>query len=285
MASYKATPNLSIEINGIKHVYRDLGPTKGPVVVLLNHWGATLDYYDTYIVDELAKHFRVIALNYRGTGYSGGLVPTTVAELTDDILDIVGAHRLDKFHLFGFSLGGFVAQEIAILRPDLIDRLVLAGTGPAGGEGIEKIGSVSFLPILKGYLTFNDPRVFLFFPSEARTAADQFILRTTGERKKTYDKAFSVRVFLRQLRAIQAWGQQKKNDLSTFSRPVLVANGDNDFMVPSQNSKALAEQFQNSQLALYPNSGHGGIFQYHKQFSETLVRFLLDASDAPSARL
>lgn len=113
-SSYTSTPNLWIHVNAIKHVYREIGQRDGPVVVLLNHWGATLDYYDPYIIDALAKHFRVIALNYKGMGYSNGLVPTTVAELADDIIDIVDALHLAKFHLFGFSLGGFVAQEIAL---------------------------------------------------------------------------------------------------------------------------------------------------------------------------
>ena len=260
-------PTRRVDAAGATFVYRRLGPATGVPVILLNHWGAVLDNFDPRIVDGLAATRPVIAVNYRGVGASGGKAPLTVAEMAEDAIAVIRALGFDKVDLIGFSLGGFVAQDIVLKAPKLIRKLILAGTGPAGGEGIERVGPVSWPLVIKGMLTFRDPKYYLFFTSAAnsRRAAKHFLVRLK-ERKADRDKPITIGAFLRQLEAIKAWGEQPPQDLSAIAKPVLVANGDQDIMVPSRNSIDLARRLPNAELVLYEDAGHGGIFQYHETF-------------------
>lgn len=268
-------PNSRIDAAGTTFAYRRLGAQDSVPVILLNHWGAVLDNFDPRIVDGLAATRTVVAVNYRGVGASGGKAPLTVAEMAQDAIAVIRALGFDRVDLIGFSLGGFVAQDIALKEPQLIRKLILAGTGPAGGAGIEKVGPVSWPLILKGMLTFRDPKHYLFFTSSARgrRAAKDFLERLK-ERKTDLDKPITVAAFLRQLKAIKAWGQQGPQDLDTVQTPVLVANGDHDIMVPSSNSIDLARRLPNAELVLYEDAGHGGIFQNHDVFVKTALAFL-----------
>jgi pimeloyl-ACP methyl ester carboxylesterase len=148
-------------------------------VVLLNHWGANLDNFDPQIVDNISKGRRVIAINYRGIGLSSGIAPLTIGEMADDVISIIHKLGLKKVILFGFSLGGFVAQDIALKNPGLIEKLILTGTGPAGGTGINQVGKISWPLIIKGFLTFRDPKFYLFFTStkNGKTSANQYLNR------------------------------------------------------------------------------------------------------------
>jgi pimeloyl-ACP methyl ester carboxylesterase len=268
-------PTRRVDAAGATFVYRRLGAATGVPVILLNHWGAVLDNFDPRIVDGLAATRPVIAVNYRGVGASGGKAPLTVAEMAEDAIAVIRALGFDEVDLIGFSLGGFVAQEIVRKEPHLIRKLILAGTGPAGGEGIEQVGPVSWPLIIKGMLTFRDPKYYLFFTSAAnsRRAAKDFLERLK-ERKADRDKPITLGGFLRQLKAIKAWGKQAPQDLSAILKPVLVANGDQDIMVPSSNSIDLARRLPNAELVLYEDAGHGGIFQYHETFVKKVLAFL-----------
>ena len=268
-------PTWRVDAAGATFVYRRLGPATGVPVILLNHWGAVLDNFDPRIVDGLAATRPVIAVNYRGVGASGGKAPLTVAEMAKDAIAVIRALGFDRVDLIGFSLGGFVAQDIVLKEPNLIRKLILAGTGPAGGEGIEKVGPVSWPLIIKGMLTFRDPKYYLLFTSTAnsRRAAKDFLDRLK-ERKADRDKPITVGAFLRQLKAIKAWGKQAPQDLSVILKPILVANGDQDIMVPSSNSIDLARRLPNAELVLYEDAGHGGIFQHHEAFVRKALAFL-----------
>jgi pimeloyl-ACP methyl ester carboxylesterase len=268
-------PTRRVDAAWATFVYRRLGPATGVPVILLNHWGAVLDNFDPRIVDGLAATRPVIAVNYRGVGASGGKTPLTVAEIAEDAIAVIRALGFDEVDLIGFSLGGFVAQDIVRKEPDLIRKLILAGTGPAGGEGIEQVGPVSWPLIIKGMLTFRDPKYYLFFTSAAnsRRAAKDFLERLK-ERKADRDKPITLGAFLRQLKAIKAWGKQAPQDLSVILKPILVANGDQDIMVPSSNSIDLARRLPNAELVLYQDAGHGGIFQYHETFVKKALAFL-----------
>lgn len=277
-ARYIEAPNLSIDVRGTEFAYRDLGPRDGVPLVLFNHWGAVLDNFDPRIVDGLASRHRVIATNYRGIGASGGTAPTTVDEMALDGIALIRALGLDKVDLLGFSLGGFVAQDVALKAPGLVRKLILTGTGPAGGAGIEKVGAVSWPLMIKGMLTLRDPKFYLFFTSTAngREAAKAFLNRLK-ERTAGRDKGPTVSAFLRQLQAIKAWGRQAPQDLGSIKVPVFIANGDNDVMVPTSNTIDLARRLPDSELKIYPDAGHGGIFQYHEEFVPQALAFL--ASD------
>jgi pimeloyl-ACP methyl ester carboxylesterase len=274
-ACYIDAPNLCINVGGTDFAYRDLGPRGGVPLILFNHWGAVLDNFDPRIVDGLASKRRVIATNYRGIGASGGTAPVTIDEMARDAIALIGALGFEKVDLLGFSLGGFVAQDITLKAPDLVRKLILTGTGPAGGEGIDKVGPVSWPLMIKGLLTLRDPKFYLFFTSTAnsRGAAKDFLKRLK-ERKADRDKGPRSEAFLRQLKAIKNWGQQASQDLGSIRIPVLIANGDKDIMVPTANSIDMARRIPGAQLVIYEDAGHGGIFQNHADFVPKALSFL-----------
>ena len=268
-------PNQTIRVGGVPFAYRDLGPRGGIPLFMLNHWGAVLDNFDPRIVDGLARRHRVIAVDYRGIGGSGGSAPVTVDEMAQDTLALIRALGFDSVDLMGFSLGGFVAQDVAMKAPGLVRRLILTGTGPAGGQGIDRVGAVSWQLILKGLLTLRDPKFHLFFTSTAngRGAAGDFLERLK-ERQNARDKDPTPRAFLRQLKAIKAWGRQAPQPLDRIRIPVLIANGDHDIMVPTELSHDMARRIPNAQLVIYDDAGHGGIFQHHADFLRKALAFL-----------
>jgi pimeloyl-ACP methyl ester carboxylesterase len=272
---YVDAPNLTISVMGTTFAYRDVGPREGIPVVLLNHWGAVLDNFDPRIVDGLAREHRVIATDYRGIGASGGKAPVTIDEMALDAIALIRALGFEKVDLLGFSLGGFVAQDIALKAPDLLRKLILTGTGPAGGKGIKKVGATSWPLMIKGLLTLRDPKFYLFFTRSAnsRRAAKAFLNRLK-ERKANRDKEPTPGAFFRQLKAIKAWGRQRPQDIDRITIPVLIANGDNDVMVPTQNSIDIAKRIPGAQLVIYEDAGHGGIFQYHTDFVVKALSFL-----------
>jgi len=272
---YVDAPNLSISVAGTSFAYRDIGCREGVPLILLNHWGAVLDNFDPRIVDGLASKHRVIAVDYRGIGGSGGTAPLTVDEMARDVIALIAALGFEQVDLLGFSLGGFVAQQITLKVPGLVRKLILTGTGPAGGEGIEEVGAVSWPLIVKGLLTLRDPKFYLFFTSTAngRQAAQAFLSRLK-ERKAARDKGPTPSAFLRQLEAIKAWGRQTLQDLGSIRIPVLIANGDNDIMVPTANSTDMARRIPGAQLVIYKDAGHGGIFQHHAAFVPKALSFL-----------
>lgn len=274
-ARYIEAPNLSISIGGTAFAYRDIGPRSGVPLVLLNHWGAVLDNFDPRIVDGLASKHRVIATDYRGIGASGGKAPVTVGEMARDAIAFIRTMGFEKVDLLGFSLGGFVAQDITLKQPGLVRKLILTGTGPAGGKGIENVGAVSWPLMVKGLLTLRDPKFYLFFTSTAngRRAARAFLKRLK-ERKANRDKGAAPGAFLRQLKAIKAWGRQAPQNLGSIRLPVLIANGDNDIMVPTTNSIDMSQRIPGSQLVIYEDAGHGGIFQNHADFVTKALSFL-----------
>ncbi|GAC96096.1 alpha/beta hydrolase fold [Pseudozyma hubeiensis SY62] len=275
MTTFAATaPNRRVLVDGIAFAYRDLGPRDGVPVVMLNHWGATLDNFDPKIVDGLASKHRVIALNYRGLGLSEGSVRDSVSDMADDMCAVIHELGLAQVDLLGFSLGGFVAQEITVRHPRLVRKLVLTRTGPAGGEGVGTWGSMPWL-FLKSLLTLRDPKYYLFFPPSpnGRSAAEDFLSRI-AERKVERDASPSALAFYRQTLAAKAWGKRTPQNLGTIEIPVLIVNGDNDVMVPTDGSRDIAARIPKSQLILFEDSGHGAIFQYHEAFVVKCLAFL-----------
>ena len=193
--------------------------------------------------------------------------------MAKDAVTFIHALGFDQVDLFGFSMGGMIAQVIAQEEPQLVRKLILAGTGPAGGEGIDKVTRISYLDIARGLLTRQDPKQFLFFTRtpNGRRAGKEFLARLE-ERTNERDKAISVGSFRAQLKAIHRWGQQQPADLSGIRQPVLVANGESDRMVPSENSVDLDRRLPDSQLSLYPDAGHGGMFQFHERLRQAGAR-------------
>ena len=195
--------------------------------------------------------------------------------ITDDSIALIRALGFEKVDLLGCSLGGFVAQDIALKAPALLRKLILTGTGPAGGKGIDKVWSVSWPLMLKGLVTLRDPKSYLFFTASAngQHAAKDFLKRLKA-RKHSRDKGPTPSAFLQQLKAITAWGRQPPQDLTSLHIPTLIANGDSDIMVPTVNSSELARRIPNAQLIICQDAGHGGIFQYHTDFVAKTLAFV-----------
>ncbi|HEX7826014.1 MAG TPA: alpha/beta hydrolase [Mycobacterium sp.] len=277
ITSYAKAPTRSIAAGGVTYSYRELGPKGGIPVVFFVHLGATLDYWDPRIVDAIAKNRHVIAFDNRGVGASTGKVPDNVEAMADDAYTFIKALGFDKIDAFTFSLGGFVAQDLIAKHPDLIRKLVLTGTGPRGGKDIDKVVGTTFWDIFRATLTRSDPREFLFFNRNAagKPAAKAFVKRTE-ERTVNRDKPISVLAFWTQLKSIQKFGRSAPTDLSKFTQPTLIANGDNDRMVPSVLSEDMHRRIKGSELIIYPDSGHGGIFQFHDKFAPVAAAFLGD---------
>jgi pimeloyl-ACP methyl ester carboxylesterase len=272
---FKHAPTKSVDVGVTKFAYRKLGTNTGVPVIFLNHLAAELDRWDPRVVDGIAARRRVIVFDNRGIGASDGSTPNSVAAMARDAVAFIRALGFEQVDLLGFSLGGFIAQVIAKEEPQLVRKMILTGTGPAGGIGIDKVTSVTIRDMIKGALTFKHPEYYLFFTStpNGRRAAREFLKRL-NERTENRDKPVSIVAFLAQLKAIHAWGRQAPADLSGIKQPVLVANGDADKMVPSSNSVDLAHRLPNAELVLYDDAGHGGIFQYHEEFVRKARAFL-----------
>jgi pimeloyl-ACP methyl ester carboxylesterase len=275
IASYQRAPTEIVDVAGVAFSYRDLGARSGTPVVFLNHLAAVLDNWDPRVVDGIAARRRVITFDNRGVGASQGKTPKSIAEMAGDAVAFIRALGLDEVDLLGFSMGGFVAQVIAEKQPDLIRKVILAGTGPAGGDGIDKVTMLTYLDISRGVLTLRDAKYYLFFTETAngRSEARKFLERLK-ERSNDRDKSISVSSFRAHLKAIHAWALQQPSDLSHIQQPVFVANGDHDRMVPTRNSADLARRLPNAKLKIYPDAGHGGIFQYHAEFVPEALEFL-----------
>src|SRR3954454_14145814 len=276
MTSWENAPTRTLSAGGVEFAYRQLGPSTGVPVVFLTHLAAVLDNWDPRVVDGIAINHRVITFDNRGVGASSGSTPTTIEEMASDAVTFIHALGFEQVDLFGFSMGGMIAQVIAQAEPGLVRKIILAGTGPAGGEGIDKVTRISFLDIARGLFTRQDAKQFLFFTRtpNGRRAGKEFLARLK-ERTSDRDKAISVGSFRAQLKAIHRWGQQEPADLASIHQPVLAINDDSDKMVPTKNTVKLDQRLPNSQLVLYPDAGHGGVFQFHEDFVKRALEFLV----------
>jgi pimeloyl-ACP methyl ester carboxylesterase len=275
LTTWKTTPTQTLDVGGTSFAYRELGPRGGTPLVFLHHFTAVLDDWDPRVIDGIAAQRHVITFDNRGVGSTGGKVPHTIAAMAVDATAFIRALGHDQVDLIGFSLGGGVAQEVALTQPELVRRLILTGTGVRGGGGLTKMPLIVGGAYAKAALTRVDPRHFLFFNRNptGKRAATEYIARL---RERTTDrvKPISQQARLAQLLAIREAGLGKPHDLSRITQPTFVANGDNDVMVSSSQSHTLAERIPNAKLTIYPDSGHGGIFQYHHKFVPEVLEFL-----------
>ncbi|MCP8884666.1 alpha/beta hydrolase [Devosia sp. XJ19-1] len=272
---YKDAPARTITAGGVSYAYRELGPRGGVPVVFFVHLAANLDNWDPRIIDPIAKGHHVIAFDNRGLGASSGKVPDSVEAMAEDAATFIRALGLEKIDIFSFSLGGMVAQALVAKYPGLVRKLILTGTGPAGGKDIDKVRGITYFDILRATLTGSDPKEFLFFNRNAigKSAGRAFVGRLK-ERTVNRDVPVRIKALQTQLRAIEKWGRSAPADLSRITQPTLIANGDNDRMVPSVLSTDLHRRIKGSELVIYPDSGHGGIFQFHEKFAPVAVAFL-----------
>jgi pimeloyl-ACP methyl ester carboxylesterase len=273
--TWRTVPTRTLEAGGIRFAYRELGPQGGVPVVFLTHLAAVLDNWDPRVVDGVAAHRHVVTFDNRGVGASSGTTSTTIEEMAADAVRFIRALGHEKVDLFGFSMGGMIAQVIAQTDPALVRKMVIAGTGPAGGVGIDQVTRITYWDMLRGWLTFQDPKVFLFFTRtpNGRQRAKEFIARL-GERTQDRDRSVTVSTLRNQLTAIHGWGTQAPQDLSKVTVRTLVVNGESDRMVPTSNTLDLGRRLPNSEVVVYDDAGHGGVFQCHDQFVPKMLSFL-----------
>jgi len=275
ITSYAQAPTRTVTASGTTFAYRELGPKGGVPVVFFVHLAANLDNWDPRIIDPIARTRHVITFDNAGVGASTGQVPPTIEAMAEHAYTFIEALGFDRIDIFAFSMGGMIAQDLVLRHPELVRKLVLTGTGPRGGKDMDKVVGTTYRDVLRAALTRSDAKEFLFFSRNAagKGAAKAFIARLR-ERTADRDRPITTRAFRTQLKAIRDFGRSAPADLSNLALPTLIANGDNDRMVPSVLSTDLHLRIPGSQLIIYPDSGHGGIFQFHEQFAPVAVEFL-----------
>jgi pimeloyl-ACP methyl ester carboxylesterase len=276
VTNWKNVATQFIKASGVNFAYREYGQQNGGTpIIFLNHLAAVLDNWDPRIIDGIAAKHHVVVFDNRGVGASTGQPAQSIEQMADDAITFIQAKGFNKVDLFGFSMGGMISQEIVLKQPNLVRKMILSGTGPAGGTGISTVGRVSNWDLVRGMTTRQDPKVYLFFTrtDNGKAAAKQFVQRI-NERTEKRDKEITISAYRAQLKALKKWGNKKSVDLSVIQQPVLVANGDHDRMVPTVNTYDLAKRLPNSSLIIYPDAGHGGIFQFHDDFVKQSLTFL-----------
>jgi pimeloyl-ACP methyl ester carboxylesterase len=261
------------------YAYRRFGGGAAPPLVFLQHFTGTLDNWDPALIDGLAGGREVILFESAGVGRSTGEVPTTVAEMAEHLLAFCDALDLTKIDLLGFSLGGMVAQRVALDRPSLVRKMLLVGTGPAGGEDIMHLEKPELRRILEDP-TLSGPEILvkLFFtPSASSQAAGQAFVTRLAARTEDREPLSGPKVAQAQIAAFRAWEHvegDRFGELRRIAQPCLVVNGIQDAMIPVRNSYLLAEHLPNAMLLIYPDAGHGSLFQFHQLFVQHATLFL-----------
>ncbi|HEY3089052.1 MAG TPA: alpha/beta hydrolase [Jatrophihabitantaceae bacterium] len=279
--SYAGLPNLRVgAANGIEYTYRDTGAQRDQVpLVLLQHFRGNLDNWDPALVDALASRRRVIAFDNVGVGGTTGTTPSAVEQMAYDVIAFIASLGLDRVDLLGFSLGSFVAQQVALTRPALVRRLVLASAAPQGAAGMhgwapEVIGAIGAPETSPGeYLD-----VF-FARSAASRQAGQATLQRIYARTEDRDEPTSWSTREAQYDAVCTWGipdHAKLQRLAGLTLPVFVANGDSDPMILPHYSYLLAGLIPRARVRIYPDAAHGFLFQHHTQFAADVEAFLAD---------
>ena len=262
------------DAGGVRFAHRRLGPGRGVPVILLQHFRGTMDNWDPAVIDGLAAERHVVLFDNLGIGRSSGLTPDNVPDMARDALAFLEALHFDRVDLLGFSLGGMVAVRMLFDRPGLIRRAILVGTGGPGAEGMFRPDvAIAASKVPSDGATL----LSLFFQPTASSQAagrrylKRMLMRTDREPPATPQTIHA------HLAAIRAWGESNGDAFARMKgigQPVLVLNGTHDIMIPTFNAYALSQQIPNAQLILYPDAGHGSLFQYPDWFIQDVSRFL-----------
>jgi pimeloyl-ACP methyl ester carboxylesterase len=279
--THETAPTRFVEANGIRFAYRRFSGGEGLPMLFCQHFTGTMDNWDPIVINALAQDREVILFDNQGVGSTSGKTPNNIQAMATDALAFVDALGLKRIDLLGFSLGGMVAQQIVLDRPTLVRYLILAGTGPEGGERIDIGGLPPSSEVLanKSLSHFEIEQRLFFAPTETSQAAGRAFQDRKGWRKTDRDAVSTPDVAKAQTIAIKSWGEpngERYARLKEIQQPTLVFNGVDDVMIPTINSYILAEHVPNARLVLYPDSGHGALFQYPHQFCSEVKLFLSD---------
>jgi pimeloyl-ACP methyl ester carboxylesterase len=272
-----------IEGKDATYAYRRVGGGFKRPLLCLQHFMGTLDNWDPAVIDPLGSGREVLLFDNAGVGRSTGKVSDTVAAMAAHALDFLDALCLVNCDVLGFSLGGMVAQQMALERPSIFRRMVLVGTAPRGGEDIMHLEKPSLAkhlgdPSLKGYAVLQ--KIF-FAPTPSSQEAGAAFVERLEARKQDHDKPSGPDVATAQVAAFREWERSngaRFGELADVRQPVLVVNGVHDEMIPVSNSYRLGENLPDATLLVYPNSGHGSLFQYHDSFTRHVEEFLREGT-------
>ena len=272
--THQTAPTQFVEAHGIRFAYRRFGKPAGVPIVLNQHFRGTLDYWDPAVTDGLAQTREVILFDNAGIASSSGEVPPSIPQMGANAIAFIRALGLSKIDVLGFSIGGMVAQEIALQAPALVRKLILVGTGPRGADmstsQSAEIFSGSYDPTEHLWLAVH------FSPSAAsRTAGMAFLERK--HRRTDRDVEVGEAAAERQREAIGAYiagGESAQGHLKDLHLPTLIVQGNNDVIIPTVNSYVLQQKLPNAQLILYPDANHGSFYQYPELFVKHATLFL-----------
>ena len=278
----ETAPTQFRDIGGVSLAYRHFGKKGAPPVLFLQHFTGTMNNFDPIHTSRLAQDRPVILVDYRGVGRSGGETPDSFPAVAADIIAFVKALGLKQIDLFGFSLGGMVAQQLALDAPRLVRRILLAGTGPSAGEGMQEFSPEVLEIVNRPNSTQQERSLDLFFSkSPTSRAAGEAWLKRIAARKLDREPDAKPQVAKAQLLALAKWGAipatDRYGDLKKIKQRTLVVNGKDDIMVPTINSYILQQHLPDARLIIYPDSGHGSHFQFSEEFAEEAARFFAAA--------
>jgi pimeloyl-ACP methyl ester carboxylesterase len=273
-------PTQFVEANGIRFAYRRFGKEGVTPLLFMQHFRGGMDHWDPAVTDGFAKTRPVILFDNAGVAASSGETPDTIDAMAEHAADFVGALGLSQVDLLGFSIGGYIAQALTMRHPELIRCLILVGTGPRAGEPPQDPGYAQ-------YGAMTDPQtgqspietyLYLFFsPTQTSQASGKVFWARRHARKEDVDVSTSAQTMAAQRAAITEWRQprgERFEELKAITQPTLVVNGHNDIMVPTINSFTLSQKIPDAQLIIYPDSGHGSLFQFPELFVTHATIFL-----------
>jgi pimeloyl-ACP methyl ester carboxylesterase len=274
--SSETTPTRFVNVGEVRFAYRRFGKPAGTPLVFLQHFRGSMDNWDPALLNGFAQDRTVITFDNAGVGFSTGEVPDNVAAMAQHAIAFIDALNLTQVDLLGFSLGGYIAQHMTLHRPDLLRRLILAGTGPGKGEGTQDLNqtildAASLPPSRNGLL-----QLFFELTETSQAAGAAFwdrLQRRAGER----DPSLTGPGVQAQRMALTRWDRDEDAaypHLREIAHQVFVASGSHDLIIPTVNAFVLAQRLPNAQLIIYPDSGHGFLFQYHTLFGKHATLFL-----------